>query len=112
MASGYENLVKAHDLELHVVECDWPFQGLATSKSKTVDEAISKLDGTICFADVTGDTTDSELVDFDYLFIGPPEGWQDTHPENPRWAYSLSPNGGYHGLLLAHMAVAIITPRD
>lgn len=112
MATGWENLVKAHNLELHVIECGWPFQGLATGKYKTTQEAFDSVEGTICIADLAIEGEPASLDEFDYLMIGPPEGWRDTYQDKARWTYPLTPNGGYHGLLLAHLAVATLTTRD
>ena len=106
--SEYRHLAESHGLELIVIECDWPFTpspGVDTFQS--LDDVIAaRPSNTFLLADLAGNTTTAAAATFDYLVVGPPEGWRSQYPTMSRWTYPHGTPGGFHALMFSHLAVA------
>lgn len=106
-ASAWKTLCDTYDLELHVVQCDWPFPALFGVRRYDSLSAFLGAHPTesIVLADYSADVIPSvSLSEIDYLVFGPASGWNPRPDGLATWTYGPSPNGGFHALFLGHIA--------
>ncbi len=115
-ATALSHLITAFRLELHVIEMDWRFPPYMNSDNEQNGHELwpsmeafieAHPNDTICLADLHGTVTDAQLPSFDYVCLGPPEGWRGRHNVLDRWTYEPSPPGGFHALFCAHLIAHI-----
>jgi hypothetical protein len=108
-ANAWADLAQAFNLEIEVISPEFPApSAIPTSHSSVEAFMAAHPDDDFIFADYsTGTEFALSPTDEHWLVIGPAMGWPEGAPGRA-WKCSVTPNGGWHSLHLAHVAAAMM----
>ena len=105
MADAWTDMAQAFGLKLAIISPDFPAPSTIPQQYTSFQAFMLDTDGeTKVFANYSLDG-ESASLDYDWLVIGPSQGWSDQDIGD-QWKYPVSPGGGWHCLHLAHLACA------